>query len=61
MKCTICKDKVDTKSPFNLKAKNPETNREGWMHGHCLVFLERATDYEKRCPECRRLAFERSE
>ncbi len=40
MKCTICGDKLDPESPFNIKAENPETKREGWMHGFCLDIIE---------------------
>jgi len=56
--CTLCKEHLQTDDYENpgadgaIYARNPETFREGWMHGSCyLVAIEEAKDIPSKKPE----------
>lgn len=45
MKCTICREKLDTEHPESIYGKNPKTFRDAWMHSYCYkIALEDLKD-----------------
>ena len=36
MKCVLCKENLDTESPYVVYRQNPETFRKAWMHNFCF-------------------------
>lgn len=34
-RCTLCRSRLNTDSPYVSYTRNPETWRFGWMHNYC--------------------------
>jgi hypothetical protein len=37
MKCALCKQALDTDSPYSVYGRNPVTFRHAWMHDLCAI------------------------